>query len=90
MIASSAQAAPLPDQSRKQGKMNSLDLGTIIAQAIEDARGAGFEPLEQRKRAVEAVRSARPDIPANEAATLVEVRLYGANRNVAVIGKKPK
>ena len=70
--------------------MNSLDLGTIIAQAIEDARCAGFESLEQIKRAVEAVRSARPDIPVNEAATLVEVRLYGTNRNGVVIGKKPK
>jgi hypothetical protein len=70
--------------------MNSHDLGGIITQAVRDAQCDGFNVLEQRQRAVDAVRVARPDIPESEAVTVVDIRLsedYSIARRIGGLRK---
>ncbi|RAU20099.1 hypothetical protein CU669_20175 [Paramagnetospirillum kuznetsovii] len=54
--------------------MSNHDLGLVISQAVKDAESDGLDALGQRQRAVDAVRTVRPDIPESEAATLVDIR----------------
>ncbi len=50
-----------------------LDLDTVIRQALADAHAAGRDHLTQTEEAVRAVLKVRPDMPAPEALTAVEL-----------------